>query len=282
MSLIGTLIVGVGVSVNSPAIQNTQYNKLILKGQGTFDKTMVKSYAMTTDELDALDPVNHAWDVSTVLNAEFNNSLQGGALLTAGTITSWNLYRYISGETYPDLTVIGIDGSQTQFVDYTAVKNEQYYYAISPLMASAVVASLQSNVVSPCYESWILIDSVTGQSLILNLNLESGDIKQNHPTQLYEGFAEFPAVSESVLNYKSSQIIAFLGYVDQKTGQYVETINDYNLVCNFITNGHEKLIKDRKGNILRVRTYDLSAKTQDQIGEQPKIITFSYVQVGDV
>lgn len=247
MAVIGALVSGVGIIANSPRVQNTQYNKLTLFGQGDFDKVVIRNYLMTDTMLDAITPVNYTWDTTMNLYAEFNNNLQAGSLQTSGIITAWNIFRYCCGSSSPTTIALGLDGSETAITDYTALRNQQYYYKIFPITSTAVVSSLESNVVTPCYNSWILLDETSGVSFNFDLNVESGVMTQNTSVSEYVGFTQYPAISQSAQNYMSTQINAYLGYMEND--ELIDTIDLYDLLITFVSNGNVKILKDRKGDI---------------------------------
>jgi hypothetical protein len=280
LALVGAMISGIGIIANSPFIQNTQYNILKLLGHGTFDKIIIKNYAMTIAELDALTPVNYSWDNTMELYAEFNDNLQGGSLQTAGTVTSWNLFRYPIGETYPDYQVLDISGDTTSLVDYTAIKDKTYYYKIYPITSTAVVSALQSNNVTPLYNGWVLLDPITGEAFSFDLNVESSELMINDDVTDYVGHCKYPAPSKGLRSYLSFTLNAYLGYMDGT--EYIDTIALYNQLNNFVTNGNQKFCKDRTGHIWKVDTRHPKAKIQDVIESQPKVVSFDIVQVGDV
>jgi len=282
MAIISTSIVGSSIISGVNSVINLEYNIIKFNGESIVDKVLVVDYAMTTAELDAMTAADvHTWDEHTLLYAEFSNNLEAGSITVASTIDSWDIIRFKTGSTIPEVIETGLPSTTTSLVDYTAVKPNTYYYLVYPITSTAVISYLQSNTVTMCYDYYAFLDETTGDSFIFQGNLEDQTVTLNSAVATYEGFTQYPAKSQGLLKYDSGAFVALLGMVN--SGVYEDdTVDTYAELRDFIANGHEKIMKDRKGNIRRVFTEDLTRSIDEKPSEMPTMIAFQWTEVGEV
>jgi len=282
MAFISASLVGSSFVSGSTATTNPPYNIVKLYGHSTVDKLRVVDYAMTSAEFTALSTADsYTWDEHTLLCAEFTNNLNAGSIVIPTTIDSWNIVRFISGSNVPENIAIGLDDAVTTITDYTAIKPNIYYYRVYPITATAVIAEIQSNTVTICYDYYAFLDETTGESFTFKSNIEPVGKQYNSPTTLYEGFSEYPAESQGVLKYHTFTFSGLLGNIVD--GVYTgDTVADYEALMSFITNGNEKIMKDRKGHIYRVTTKNLTSNIDEKPTELPTMVSFECTEVGEV
>jgi hypothetical protein len=282
MATVPVSFVGSSVIVGASVTSNPEYNKIQLLGEGIVDKLRIVDYEMTAAELNALDVSDvYTWDEHTLLYAEFSNNLKAGSLLTSVTIDSWIIVRFLVGSSVPTVIVADLDDSEDTYVDYTAVKPNEYYYRFYPIASTAVVADIQSNTVELCYDYYAFLDPTTGESFIFKGNIGDSTVQLNSSVTTYEGFTQYPAKSQGQLKYASAPFIALLGNVESNT--YTgDTAAIQTVLQDFITNGNEKIMKDRKGNIRRVFTESLTLSMDEKPNEMPTMIAFTWTEVGAV
>jgi hypothetical protein len=282
MAFISASLVGAAFVSGNPAASNPDFNNVILYGHSTVDKLRVLDYAMTSAEFAALSITDvYTWNEHTLLYAEFTNNLNAGSLPIPVTIDSWTIVRFCCGSNIPEVIVSELDGAEESIIDYTAIKPYSYYYRVYPISATSVIAEIQSNTVEMCYDYYAFLDPVTGESFTFSLNLEIGAKVYNSSTTLYEGFTEFPAEAHSPQKYHTFSISSLLGNVINSV--YVnDTIEQYNILKSFITNGNVKYMKDRKGHIMKVSTKNLSSNIDEKSTEMPTTISFDVTEVGEI
>jgi hypothetical protein len=282
MSFVSASIVGSSILDGVSAAQNPPYNTVKLNGHCTVDKLRVLDYAMTIEELDGLTIADvYTWDAHTRLYAEFTNNLQAGSISIAEPVESWDVIRFRTDSITPEVIATGLPGSATGIIDYTATLPYTYYYLIYPITATAVVAFVQSNTVKMCYDYYSFLDPTSGISFTFKLNIEAGNRSLVAPTSVYEGFTEYPAVSQGNLNYHTFQFSALLGNV--KSNAYVgDTVEMYEALRAFIRNGNFKYMKDLKGNIRKVFTHNLNSNIDEKISELPTYVSFECIETGEV
>lgn len=282
MAVVSGSFVGSSFVSGLSTLTDVPYNIIQFNGAAIIDKVRVVDYAMTTAELDALTVADvYTWDIHTILYAEFTNNLEGGSIAVATTIDSWMVVRFCTGSTVPTVIATDLDASETSVVDYTAVKPNTYYYRIYPITATAVIADIQSNTVEMCYDYYAFLDPTTGEGYIFQGNIENQTVTVNAPVATYEGFTQYPAISQSTLGYDSSAFAGLLGMATDCTYTN-DTVAQMAALKAFIRNGNEKIMKDRKGNIRRVFTEDATYNIDEKPSELPTMIAFSWKEVGEV
>jgi hypothetical protein len=282
MAFVSASVVGSAIVSGTSAATSVPYNIVQINGEGIVDKLRVLDYAMTTSELDALNISDvYTWDTHTLLYAEFTNNLEAGSTIFASSVESWTVVRFCCGGIQPTIIATELDAAITSVVDYTAVKPYTYYYRIYPIAATAVMADIQSNTIEMCYDYYSFLDPTTDEGFIFQGNLENQTIPQNSPAATYEGFTQYPIKSQGMLAYDSASFVGLLGMVNN--GIYEnDTVAMYAALKAFIRNGNEKIMKDRKGNIRRVFTEDVSMSIDEKPSELPTMIAFSWTEVGAV
>jgi hypothetical protein len=280
MSVVSASFVGSSILDGVTAATNPTYNLIKLYGEGIVDKLRILDYAMTDAEFDALTIADvYTWDEHTLLYAEFTNNAKAGSVDIATPIELWNVVRFKSGSTTPSVIASGLPAATTNLVDYTAIRPNTYYYRIYPITATAVVADIQSNPVEMCYDFYAFLDDTTGTSFTFKLNIGEGQTNLNSAVSTYEGFTQYPAKSQGLLQYESRPFSALLGSVQSNI--YVnDTVEMYNALKSFITNGNPKIMKDRKGNIKRVFTEALVSNIDEKPSELPTTINFQVTEIG--
>jgi hypothetical protein len=281
MAFTGSSFTGSAIVNGNAASLNLLYNVVQLNGEGIVDKLRVLDYAMTDEEFDALSITDvFTWDEHTLLYAEFTNNLKAGSLLVDVTIDSWTIVRFCCGSNVPQILVTGLDPSETTYVDYTAIKPNDYYFRFYPISANAVISDIQSNTIQLCYDYYAFLDPATGESFTFKSNIGDGmSVQLVSGVTTYEGFTQYPAKSQSQIKYNTAPFSALLGNVESNvyTG---DTVAIYTALQNFITNGNEKIMKDRKGNIRRVFTESLTGSINEKPSELPTTIAFQWTEVG--
>jgi hypothetical protein len=282
MATIPISFVGSSIVSGLSASTNPVFNKIQLHGDGIVDKLRIVDYAMDTSELDALNLYDvYTWNEHTLLYAEFSNNLKAGSLLTDATIESWTIVRFCCSMASPKVIAYELDGSESNLVDYTAIKPNSYYYRINPISSNSVVSDIQSNTIDVCYDYYAFLDETTGESYIFNGNIENSPIQSPPSVSTYLGFTQYPAKSQGQPSYDTASFTAMLGNVE--SGEYTgDTIALYENLRVFIANGNEKIMKDRKGNIRRVFTENLARTIDEKPSELPTTISFMWTEVGVV
>jgi hypothetical protein len=282
MAFVSASLTGASLVSGHTTPSAVEYNLIRLKGASIVDKVRVLDYAMTTSELNILSISDvYTWDDHTLLYAEFTNNTEAGSINTPSAIEMWDVVRYCCGSNIPVVIAVDLDGSESSLVDYTAIKPNDYYYVVYPITATAVMAYIQSNTVTLCYDYYVFIDTVTGESFKFSLNIENMGKQFTSSVTTYEGFTQYPAKSQGLLKYNTSSFTSLLGEVVGSVYSG-DTVDTYRALEDFITNGNEKIMKDRKGNIYRVFTENLTSNIDEKPVEMPTMITFTWTEVGAV
>lgn len=283
MSFISGFFLGGGflTSAISPAA-TTPYNYVKLNGEATVDKLRVLRTCLTDTQLDALTVTEtYTWDLDTLLYAEFSNDLDAGNADTAEAVEGFILLRTRTGDTLSETISADIDADVSGYYDYTAKRDETYTYSILPYTNNYVLAPLVTNSVDVDYCKVIIIDEVTGESYLFDLNLDFGSISTNNGRNKYDSnYSTYPAISRDQKLYDEGSISCLMGYMSDDT--YVDTTSYLDDLRSFINNGNIKVIKDRKGIVKRVDTYNFQYSIEENISENPTKVSFEFTEVGAV
>lgn len=208
---------------------------------------------------------------------------------------TFSVYREIK-DTNQLVYVAKLGDGGLSMTDYNVTNDTTYKYYVFKEDESAVSEAVVSNEASTCWWDWSLIDVVpsttepnlyyANPNLIwkFNLNIASAARTQTMNNTIYNNLTRFPKVSTGDLNYSTGSVTCLLGdvqKVDNGFISYVEPtamLDEWNEFC---ANGHMKLLKDRKGNIILVTITGTSSQVDDVTREQANTITFSWVQMDD-
>lgn len=209
---------------------------------------------------------------------------------------TFSIYKEVEG-TNQLKYVAHLEEGGLSMTDYNISNANKYKYYIFKEDESAISEAVTSNVVEACWWNWSLIDlipSTEEKNLYyanpnsiwkFDLNVSSSARTQNIQTTVYNNLTKYPKISIGKSNYSSGSLTCLLGDIKRTTtslGEYIEPatmLDDWN---DFCTNGHIKLLKDRKGNAMLVGINNTSAQVDDILREQANTITFDWTQVGDV
>lgn len=207
---------------------------------------------------------------------------------------NFSVYR-ASNDTNQLMYVSHLEDGELTVEDFNVVNNTNYKYYIFKEDSNYVSEVAISNEVETCWWDWSIVDLIQNvdednyyyadlnNMWKFSLNLSSETISQNMNTTTYNNLTRYPKVSVGKSNYSSGALTCLLGEI-QKTSngniEYVEKSTRRNEWNEFCTNGHIKLLKDRKGNSMLVSITSTSSNTNDILREQADTITFNWVEVG--
>lgn len=267
---------------------DTQY------GMSTFNKTELSNgiydeYYIDEDiEVDNSTDKPTSWAYTTVLNALFQNSLEGGSVTANGyTIESILLQRRKLEELYwENIQIIPyVSGEKTLYeaIDRYVQNDFTYEYSIVPLSVSVTGNRTISNEVKVEFEGNFLTDLVNNYRLIYDFEL--GGIQHNSPSATHEPLnSEFPIVTYSNTNYRSSSISCYIitdtslnGKIDIKNEQIQRQ-----RVMEFVKNKKPKILRLASGEIMLITIVDNPNEEPNNGIQGLSKINFSFVEVGNV
>lgn len=200
------------------------------------------------------------WDINTIINANFNNSISGGNVEEiAKDIIEVKVKRRLKG-TFNWTTIKIVPITQPEdlsfvFTDNLAANNTEYEYAWVPVMGST------NNPVEGNY----IIDSIVSQFngvFICDINtiykffagVEYGTQDAVQQIGIFQPFGrQYPViVSNGLINYKTGNIKGTVlpqNYENTGVLDRADMISQREILVQLLTNKKPKIIKDWNGNI---------------------------------
>lgn len=190
--------------------------------------------------------------------------------------------------------VAKIDEGGLSITDYNVVNDTTYKYYIFKEDDSSISEAVISNNINTCWWDWSLVDLTHSEEednlyyadssnvWKFDLNVSSAATTQNLNNTTYNNLTKFPKVSFGNLNYSSGAITCILGKIQKVSSGNIEYFEPASMLeewNNFCSNGHIKLLRDRKGNAMLVAITNTSSQIDDVTREQVNTITFNWVQV---
>lgn len=285
MSIINGFAMGVSALLKFMGYPSpSAYNNIKVYGSNTIDYIHIKNVEMTEAEMLAtpyyIDPT---WDGNTIFLALFQMNLNGGNITgLVNPITEWEVQRKKSTETAYK-TIALLPSTSTSFLDLTTESGVVYNYQIFATNDTEISEPLSNNLNSEFY-SHVLIDAVTNVAVVFDLNLEFDGYGQETAMQRYDGYDKYSTYSFGERRFKTGSARAIVS--DNLTIDYelVQTIDYLKTVDEFLNNGNDKIMKDRKGNAIRVKTINGMTQTplNISISQQPYVISFDFEECGEI
>lgn len=273
--------------INIPS--NCLYNKLTLGGGQYVNYLWVVNGGLTKLEIDNISNISYqpSFTNNTLLLATFDQTLSAGNYSGEGDIVGWKIYRQSQGSGIL-YHIRDIDPSKSFIVDYGVSNSNTYTYYIFPAFDNGIGNALISSQITTSWWDWYLIvcdnaknnnDYYVSNIYKFDLDVSSGSMSNNTTFNVLENFTPYPKVQNSNSSYWSGSISSLLGNCGIT---YSDTIKKMNEIKSLTTDRKIKFLKDRKGNIWKVK---LNSPVTEQIGdsfvEQRVTITLSWVEIGD-
>jgi hypothetical protein len=266
---------------NSIPIKKT-YSKVTVYGNSIIDKLHIKNVEETIDNLLEIDISKRlVWDDNTIAMAEYDNTLGAGSILGLNSnIINWDIGRREVGSSVSKILTT-LDYNNSEYIDYTTITNKNYIYDIYPITETEIGSPLESDVITPMYNYWYLIDETDGTTYKLYLNFDSGSLKDNVDMSEFETYSKFNAFSFGKRSFIRGTLTCIIGEITP-SGELDQTVEYVDNLRAFINNGKQKILKSSKGDIWRVVTSGLDGDYMDEVASNPNTLTFNFVQVGEV
>lgn len=222
------------------------------------------------------------WTPQTLLMAEFEEDLSAGNISNLDTpVTQWQINRReVNGSTLKVLK--SLDVGVSEFVDYSAQANKNYVYSIFATSADDQSEPLEAEEIETNFYGYYLVDEDEGLVYKFDLNVQSGTKQYQEDVTIMENYTQYPSIAIGKRKYFTDTIQCVCGEVSIYN-ELLQSVDYVNILRDFILNGKQKLWKSRKGEISRVFTRNFQETIlEDGIEQQPLIISFDIIQVGDV
>jgi hypothetical protein len=223
----------------------------------------------------------------TAVNEESTNSiLLSWEITNSNDYTLWRIYRRLSTDTINTL-VCTVNINITSIRDYVVRDNSSYIYSVCPATTSIIASGIESNTVTTSFMNYSITDIVnyTEDKTIWRFYLEStqGTVTNNEFVTFVTGYSKYPVALRSIPRYRSGQITSYIGNINSSTGGYdYDTADLISDLLDCLSNGKQKLLKTKKGEIFLIQTHTSTYNTNDQVTQLPSQIVFSWTEVGNL
>lgn len=229
----------------------------------------------------------HPDTVATHFYADFLYNANGGAV-AGTTIIGWSIYRYTYDEPImrhiADLNV----GDGTVLYDCGVTNGQTVQYFAFALSASTYATdSIQSELVSPCDWSWVLLSCKRGEDgayhpqevFKFRNNTAVSSISNNNEANILPNFTRYPTVQRSNQNYKSGSLTSLIGQIVRS--RYSDTIEERDAVYALSSTDNTLFLKSRKGDLIKIRIAGaISMETMNNSAGQEQTVTLPWVETG--
>lgn len=285
MNIINGIAMGVSALLGYMGFPvSSAYTNIKVYGQNIVDYVHIKNVEMTEAEMLAtplyIDPT---WDGNTIFLALFQNNLNGGNITgLVNPILNWEVQRKKESETVYK-TIAILPSTATGYIDLTVEPNVVYNYQIFATNDTEVSEPLANNLDSKFYNH-IIIDTETGTAIVFDNNLEFSGYTQEVSYETYVGYNKFPAFSFGNRRYRTANASAYVGECIEVDNEFIQTVDYLNTIDNLINKTSDKIMKDRKGFVLRGKTVGGITETPMNVAipDQPYIVSFNFVESGEV
>lgn len=248
----------------------------------------IKEVAITEQEIDRLKDINNVpiWDNDTLMLALFNDNLLAGNIKSDTPVTNWIVYSNEVGSSFLK-PIITVEAPVNSFIDYSVRNMTGVIYYISPVFGDKIGASASSNVAIPNWWDWFLVvcdeveENVYRQikTYRFDLDVSTGSMNNNTSFNELQNFTKYAKIQNSTSNYWSGTLSAFVGNC---AVTYKDTVEQMEELKSLSTDGKDKFLKDRKGNLWKVRLNSaVSQNITDEYVEQAVVVTLGWAEIGD-
>ena len=264
------------------------WNSISMSGDVYARYIWVENRPITDVEYIHLKDVNTVpvWDDETLMLAMFNGSLLAGNIQSDVPLTGWLVYSIESGSAFlkPTLTA---DVSVSEFVDYAPRNAVGIMYYVFPVFGDKIGSPASSGLITPNWWDWFLIvcdkveDDVYTQAATyrFDLDVNTGNMTNNTSFTELQNFTKYAKIQNSPSNYWTGTLSAFIGNC---ANAYSDTVERMNELKGLTTDGKDKFLKDRKGNIWKVRLNSaIAEQIVDEYVEQAVVVTLGWMEIGD-
>lgn len=267
------------------AIPTSELDELMM-GAGMYDELFVS----VDDTIDEKQEKPAQWTLKTIMDAEFNNSLEAGSINGSGhVVTKIQCYRREYRSTDTEWQLVAQFDYDDHYNLYTVIdrfieNNKTYEYCIVPLAKEIMGDVLIGPPVHSKYSGTYISDIDTNYSM--NVDFKFSDLTYNgNMSKSVPLNGQFPIVSFGNANYRTGSI-TFLPLTPQQEFGYSSEINAHDEfinrqnVINFLNNGKAKVIRREDGDIIVVATNNVRTTAKAEGLDAISNVTFDFVEIG--
>jgi len=261
------------------------YDSIQIFGGATIDKLQIENIEIDNETLTNIAISDRLiWNPTTILLAEFENNLIAGNVANLDSpVTQWQISRRESNSSV--LKILGtVDVGVTEFVDFSCQQNKIYEYQINALNSDQISEPFLADEIEMNFYGWFLIgNDLDGSTYVykMDLNVSSGSLTNDEDFTENLSYTKYNSFSKGTRNFLRGSIQALVGDISSENG-IVQSVDFTDTLRNRIQDITTKTLKNRKGELWRVKTHNYSAtQINDGIDQQLYLINFDFIQCED-
>lgn len=247
-------------------------------------------YITVDDEADRKQEKPSTFNLKTIMDAGFNNSLEAGSINGSGHIvTRMQMYRREYQNAESQWHLISNFDYDEHYNTYTVVdrfvqNGTTYEYSIVPLAKEVMGDVLVGPPIKAEFNGSFISD--IGSNYSMNVDFKFSDVTYN--TNMNKEVplnGAYPIVSFGNANYRTGSI-TFLPLTPEQEFGYKNQIDpraelmNRNRVINFLNNGLAKVIRREDGDLLVVATNNVRTEAKAEGLDALSTVTFDFTEIG--
>lgn len=259
----------------------------VTMGAGMYDELFVS----VDEEIGQDQTVPDDWTLKTIMDADFNNSLEAGSIDGNGhVVTQIQCYRREYMSTENEWQLVAQFDYEKSYNLYTVVdrfieNHKVYQYAVVPL-AREIMGKMLINK-DPIHSEFngTYISDI-GANYPMNIDFQFSDMSYNTnmSTQVPLN-GQFPIVSYGNANYRTGTV-SFLPLTPQQIFGYTNRIDAHEELLNrqkvidFLNNGKAKVIRRDDGDVIVCATTGVKTSPKSESIDTISTVSFDFTEIG--
>lgn len=271
------------------------YSRILFYERQKIDYLVVKLSTATSDEIKqtlAFDFVP-GWDKfsSTEIVCAFNHNVVSTYISgLINPLTGYIVYRQSIKENVLR-KIAFVPKEQLSLRDYMIKNDDNYMWSVVPTTATEIGSFVMSAATNIELDSWYITSlekSSDGnfdryiplETWKFSIDITSGDLVQNTDKTQITNYTKYPKFSIGQSNFFSGSLSSLFGNMECMEVVFKEDMNKLDAWNDFVASGKDCILKDIKGNLMRVQITDNVNTIDYSISGNPVGISFDYTEVG--
>lgn len=230
----------------------------------------------------------NSWGFKTVLDAKFQDNLEGGSIQASGeTIDSVLFQRRKTDELYwNDVAKIEYSQGETTFYeifDKFIQNDEEYEYSILPLAVDVKGERILSNPITADFEGYFISDKDNNYRLYYNAEFDT--LTHNNPSAIHEPLnSQYPIVTYGQLNYRQGNLKALILSDSTISDHEIDVRAEKKLrqqLMSFLNNRKPKIIRGQNGELLLITIVGNTQEEHNNKINGIANVSFEFVEIGN-
>lgn len=258
----------------------------VTMGAGMYDEL----YVTVDDETDSEQTKPDLWNLKTIMDANFNNTLEAGSINGGGHhVIKVQVYRREYENPASDWLLISQFNYDPKYNLYTVVDRfienyKKYEYAIVPLSKDVMGEMLISKPIKAKFKGTFISDVQDNYSMLINLQF-SDLTYNNNMSKSVPLNGKYPIVTYGNANYRTGSV-KFLPLTPEQEFGYASEIDAHaefanrQKIINFLSNGQAKVIRRDDGDVIVVATNNVRTEPISESLDELSNVTFDFTEIG--